>query len=151
MAFLGIDPGKGGAIAMVDSDGFTMDWIGFCETPHDVCKFVKLYAPAVDFAILEKVWARPGNGASSSFKFGELYGFAFGLLTYAGIRFELHSPQKWQKKLGLIRSKMSNAEKKKVNKAAAQQLFLDSPKIIHKNADAFLIAEYARRIHLGVH
>ena len=150
MAYLGIDPGKSGAIAIVDSDGFTMDWIGFHETQHDVSKFVKLYGPMIDFAIVERVGARPGNGASSMFVFGTFYGFGLGLLVHEGIAFEIHTPSKWQKRLGLIRPKMSRAEKKKVNKEAAQRIFKDAPKIVHRNADAFLIAEYARRYRLGV-
>tara|TARA_R100000655_G_scaffold84070_1_gene123664 strand:+ start:57 stop:509 length:453 start_codon:yes stop_codon:yes gene_type:complete len=148
--YLGVDPGKSGAMALVDTAGFTHDWIGFHETPHDVAKWLKLFAPAIDFAVIEKVGARPGQGTASMFKFGEKYGFAIGLLVAINIKHEFHLPSRWQKKLGLIRPKMSNAEKKKVNKAAAQALFRDSPKIIHRNADAFLIAEYARRISLGV-
>jgi crossover junction endodeoxyribonuclease RuvC len=151
MAYLGIDPGKSGAIAMVDKHGMTMDWIGLHETQSDIWKFVKLYARAIDWAIVEKVGARPGNGLSSTWKFAQSYGAALAMLIAADIPHEQHSPVKWQRRMGLIRPKLTNAEKKKVNKAKAQEVFRNSINIIHRNADAFLIAEYARRIHLGVH
>ena len=150
MAYLGVDPGASGAAALVDSQGFTMDWVSFKETPADIWKFIKLYGPAVDLCVVERVGARPGNGASSMFKFGASYGQILGMLVAAEIRFVNHTPTKWQKRLGLIRPKLTRAEKKRVNKAKAQELFKGSPKIIHQNADAFLIAEYARRIDLGV-
>jgi len=150
MLFMGIDPGKSGAVAIVDEEGTAVGWIGLHETPHDVAAFMVECAPNITFGVLERVGARIGNSASSMFKFGTSYGFCIGALTFANIRFEIHTPSQWQKKLSLLRPKLTNAEKKRVNKERAQQLFVSAHKIIHRNADAFLIAEYARRLHLGV-
>ena len=149
MAYLGIDPGKSGALALIGRDGLTLDWIGLNETEHDVAKFIELYRPMIDLAVLERVGARPGNGAASMFKFGQSYGFCIGLLTAAKIRYQIHTPTKWQRALGLVRPKLSRTEKKKINKSMAQRLFMGSPKITNRNADAFLLAEYARRIEHG--
>ena len=79
-------------------------------------------------------------GVVSAFTFGRSYGFLRGLLAANGIKREDVTPQKWQAELG-CRSKGD----KNVTKAKAQELW-PNEKITHANADAMLIAEYARRM-----
>ena len=132
-------------MALVDGDGKLVDVIKLKETQRDVWSWLephrrKLYDWQIDFAVLEKVHAMPRQGVVSSFKFGESFGFCQGMLVAAGVRFELHTPQKWQKHMGC----MSRGDKN-VTKAKAQQLF-PGTKITHAIADALLLADYARRI-----
>ena len=91
------------------------------------------------FAMLENVHSMPKQGVSSSFKFGQHFGFLRGILTAQGIPFELVTPQKWQKAMGCLTKGDKN-----ISKAAAQRLF-PRIKMTHAFADSILIAEYARR------
>jgi len=140
--YLGIDPGKSGAIAVIDHEGRGAMSIKLSETPRDVWEWLVVHGDA-DYGAIERVGSRPGQGVSSTFKFGESFGFCQGVLVASGVRHEFVSPSKWQGALG-CRSKGD----KNVTKARAQQLFPDV-KVTHANADALLLAEYARRIREG--
>lgn len=138
--YLGIDPGKSGAMAIVGPTGELVSLIRLKETHHDVWEWLDSHRDGVAFAVLEKVHSMPKQGVASSFKFGVSYGFCQGMLVAAGIRFDLVTPQKWQKTLGC----MSRGDKN-VTKARAQELF-PGERVIHATADALLLAEYVRRI-----
>lgn len=144
MIYIGVDPGKSGAVAIEDEDGY----LAVCrcdETEHDVAVFLRSWVgnrgPA--FAMIERVHSMPKQGVASSFKFGQSYGFLRGCLIALGIPFEEVMPQKWQKAMGCL----SHGDKN-VTKARAQQLF-PGEKITHATADALLIAEYCRRVRMG--
>ena len=141
MTYIGIDPGKSGAIAMLrggECGSYNLD-----NTEADVAAYLE---PGVGpyFALLERAAARPGQGVSSMFKFGQSYGFLRGLLIAHRIPFEEVTPQKWQSAMGCL-----SKGDKNVTKARAQQLF-PQLKITHANADALLIAEYCRRVRTGM-
>jgi hypothetical protein len=140
MNYLGIDPGKSGALGLVDDDGQHVDHIKLSETPRDVWLWLAERQLDICFGVLEKVHAMPRQGVSSTFKFGTSFGFCLGLLVAAGVRHELATPARWQKTMGC-----RTGGDKNVSKAAAQRLF-PSIKITHANADALLLADYARRI-----
>jgi len=72
------------------------------------------------------------------------FGFCQGMLVAARIRFELARPQKWQTALDC-----RTGGDKNISKARAQALF-PGVKVIHANADALLLAEFARRTDLGL-
>lgn len=153
-AFVGVDPGKNGGIAVVTEDGLLltagkmpetdkdlldmfvdgpMHWIG--STPSDVR------------AVIERVHASPQMGVTSAFTFGRGYGALRMALLAAKIPFDDVTPQAWQRELrcstgGVIGRRGAD---KNVTKARAQELF-PSERITHAIADAVLIAEYARRL-----
>jgi crossover junction endodeoxyribonuclease RuvC len=142
--YLGIDPGKSGAIAAIR---FTESGPATCrlsETPADVCQFI-LDVSTMDqcFAIVEKVHAMPKQGVSSSFRFGQSFGWLQGVLDAYKIPYEFAPPQKWQRAMGCL-----TGGDKNVSKAAAQRLWPHA-KITHAIADAMLIAEYCRRVKCG--
>ena len=60
--------------------------------------FIFKYKEKIDFAVLEKVWARQGEGVSSSFTFGKGYGLLLGILSAYRIKFILTTPKTWQGK-----------------------------------------------------
>lgn len=151
--FIGIDPGVGGGIAViedfVDADlqhRTSITCLKFKDaTEADISNFVLSAVTTSDspkFALIEKVSSSPQMGVVSAFTFGRSYGFLRGLLVAHGIPFEEVRPQVWQKALGCLSSGNKN-----VTKSKAQQLF-PKEKITHANADALLIAEYVRRHHV---
>ena len=150
MAYFGVDPGKSGAIALIDKDGFTMNYVRLNETTGDISGFIKDYAKIVDYCIVEKVASRPMQGVRSVFTFGESFGLVQGLLMAHNVKFELHTPPVWMKKMGLITRGIKGVEKKRIHKQRAQELFMNSKNITLTTADAFLLAEYARRLDRGM-
>jgi crossover junction endodeoxyribonuclease RuvC len=138
--YIGIDPGKSGSMAAMWPDG---------EPATQVCRFDWTYAEQADWlqqfdltsqvvAVIEKVASSPQMGVVSAFSFGKSQGFLLGLLTAYEIPYHEVTPQKWQKAMGC----MSKGDKN-VTKHAAQKRW-PKLKITHRDADARLLAEYAR-------
>ena len=84
------------------------------------------------------------QGSTSTFTFARGYGVLIGCLATIGIPFEDVAPQTWQKLLNC-----RTDSKKNISKKRAQQLF-PQLRITHKTADCLLIAEYGRRIRMGL-
>lgn len=140
MIFIGVDPGGSGAIAVIH-DG-VVEFIKNDSTERDLYEWLCDYGLADGYgshAVIERVHSMPKQGVSSSFKFGQSYGFLRGLLIASRIPFAEVSPVKWQTAMAC-----RTGGDKNVSKARAQQLF-PNVKITHANADAILLAEYARR------
>lgn len=137
---IGIDPGKNGGIAFIDTekaderDG--VESYKMPETEKDLWTLLNGYDLNRCIAFIEKVHSSPQMGVTSAFTFGRGYGTLLGLLTASYVPFEEISPQKWQKALGCMTKGDKNVSKRK-----AQQLF-PWLKITHANADALLIAKY---------
>ena len=144
--YLGIDPGKSGAICSVDGFGFPDVVVRADATNRDIWK--ALSDLTVDHsckAVIELVNAMPNQGVASTFKFGESYGTLVGLLTAAEVPFERVRPAVWCKEFGLKRKPgESVSDWKNRHKQLAQELF-PGVSITHATADALLIAEYCRR------
>lgn len=135
---LGVDPGKSGALALVDSLG-AIDVFKLDNTERDIWDCLKEWREKIDCAYIERVSAMPRQGVSSTFKFGTSYGFLRGILIASEIPFEAVTPAKWQRTLGCLTKGDKN-----VTKSKAQELF-PNIKITHAVADALLIAEYGVR------
>ena len=143
MIVLGIDPGASGAIVALsmDVEQRTVTMFKLSQTEADIAVWLEgLCDQVMPHAFIERVHSMPKQGVSSSFKFGQSYGFLRGLLCGFAIPFEEVSPQKWQREMGCL-----TGGKKNVSKQKAQQLF-PREKITHATADALLIAEYGRRV-----
>jgi len=138
--YIGIDPGKSGAIAYLRPD-MPPEYIKNSETLYDIAEFLSSIE-GDKMAMIEKVNAMPGQGVTSTFTFGESYGQLTGLLVALRIPFEVCRPAVWQKAM-----QCRSGGNKNITKAKAQSLFPDT-KIIHANADAILLAEYCRRMKL---
>lgn len=142
-AAVGIDPGKGGGIALVYADG-TAEAYKMPETERDLLdlaselrmRFSAENVPPV--ACIEVVHAMPGQGVTSMFTFGQGYGSVRMAFLSAGFALHEVTPQKWQKDLGCRTRGDKNISKRK-----AQQLF-PSIRITHNIADALLIAWHCR-------
>lgn len=142
MYFIGIDPGKDGAMAFINEKG-EGDIIPFSEAAYTaLCYQLKGKCKAV----LEKAGARPGQGTRSMFSFGENYGFIRGILEANNIPYQIVHPLKWKKEYGITSDKQTSIR-------AAKHLFPEmdlrksdrSTKDHDGMAEALLMAEYARR------
>lgn len=144
MIYIGIDPGKDGALAFIEPDP-----VGISVYPFDEGIYAELLQSAGVFSCrccLERVGAMPGQGVTSMFKFGENFGFIQGILTAYSIPYELVTPQKWKKEFQITGDKNSSI-------AVCRRLFPDVS--LRKSdrcrkdhdgmAEALLMAEYARR------
>jgi len=161
---LAIDPGAGGAICCLFKTA--TDIYPMPDTERDLWDLIRSYREAVRIALIEKVHAMPKQGVSSTFAFGQNYGFLRACLIAAEIPFREITPRKWMdkyvpvivKKKPSVPVKDMNAAQTKVwksylaklkkehknnLKAAAQQLF-PKLKVTLKTADALLLAHYAR-------
>lgn len=149
--YLGIDPGRDGGIATVNQSGDCVSLIRMPETEQDILWAIP-FGDEVDMCVIEKVHSFPGQGVSSTFKFGMGYGGLRMALVAMAVKFEEVSPQSWQKALGVItRDKKTESKRDHKNKllAKAQCLFPNTG-ITLATADAILIAEFCRRKHLGI-
>lgn len=152
--FIGIDPGKSGAIALIGPGGIEiLDCPVFKAggkahtSPAAMAAVLSQLEAAQCFAALERVASRPGQGVVSVFSFGENFGAWQGILAALKIPHELPRPQEWQKAL-----MAGTAKDKDAAIAAAARLFPEQQFRIGKNhnrADALLLAEFARRSHQG--
>lgn len=145
--FIGIDPGKSGAMAIVSTD--TQPFVRvvpFDEQSYaEVLRFHHEY-DTIGGCVVERVNAMPGQGVTSMFSFGQNYGFIQGLLTAFNVPFELVMPRVWKKEFGVTSDKNTSI-------AVARRLFPDTPlkrterckKEDNNIAEALLLAVVARR------
>lgn len=140
MLYIGIDPGKDGAMSIIgDNDIKTYHWLeGYDQvlsliTDKSIC-------------YIERVHSQPNNGVKAAFTFGENYGYIQGLLTAYKIPYQTIPPQTWKKEFSITSDKSSSIE-------CAKRLFptvdlrrTDKCTKPHDGiAESLLIAEYCRR------
>ena len=91
--------------------------------------------------VIEAVHSMPGQGVSSSFKFGMAYGAAISIMERINCPWDLVTPQKWKKEMGLTADKNESLD-------MARQLWPTAPlarKMDNGRAEALLMAEWLRR------
>lgn len=149
MTFIGIDPGKKGALAMIirTEAGEEIVTASFDKETYLSTLFRVDEKDAV--CCLEHVSAMPGQGVTSMFSFGEGFGWLQGVLDTCGIPYELVKPQKWKKAFSITADKNSSIQ---VCKRLFPQVSLKRTEKCKTDddgiAEALLMAEYARR-YLG--
>ena len=148
MLIIGIDPGHSGAVAWQNKGEHHA--VPFKDMGDG--EMLELFEGlgSHTFAYLENVHSMPGQGVSSTFKFGVHFGKLKMALTAAGIGYETVAPSKWQKKMSCL-----SGGDKKITREKAGELFprvnisgrgIKAP--THAVADALLIAEYGRRVYV---
>ena len=150
MVYIGIDPGKSGAMAIIHQTVNAPPTIELY--PFDEEKYRERLAyyggkcRSVKGCVLERVGAMPGQGVTSMFSFGTNYGFIRGLLAAFDVPHELVLPRAWKREFGVTADKNTAVE-------VAQRLF-PSTSFLRTDrckkpddgfAEALLMAEYARR------
>lgn len=145
MIYIGIDPGENGALVFVYHH----------EPPryypfhggYDSVMLRRLRNLDTYRILVESVHAMPSQGVTSMFSFGKQFGMILGVLEAYRLEYEMTTPQKWQRYMGIkkIPGETKTAKKNR-HKAMAQELFPEI-KVTHAIADALLIAECCRRMH----
>ena len=141
--YIGIDPGKSGALALLTEDG-QCTVVPFQESAYTA--ILKAASGPSSVCCLEKVSAMPGQGVVSMFNFGHNLGYIEGLLQAFDIPYQLVPPQTWKKEFCVTSDKNTSIE-------VCRKLFphvcllptARSRKPSDGMAEAILIAEYARR------
>lgn len=147
---LGVDPGLGGAIALIRDGEYAEVWdmptmgrgTGNKQqiNPAAVAALLRGCPPCT--AYVELVGAMPGQGVSSMFNFGKAAGAVLGALAALGFPVIEVTPQKWKREFTLI------GKEKDMARTVAQQLMPTAPLSLKKHggrADALLLALYGYR------
>lgn len=121
LSICGIDPGIGGAIALVNGSGVVCHDMPVVEIrgrrhvcPAGVRKLLAELRP--DIVVLEHVQGVQGAGATSAFSFGRSFGLVEGVIAGLQLRLVLVRPQTWTAALRVSRDKGSH-------RAAASRLW----------------------------
>lgn len=161
MNYLGIDPGKNGALFLIKENGqiesFVFPKIGLDIDLHQLWRIFDSIPPNT-YAALEAVHSIHGTSAKSNFEFGGTFFMLQAFLVAKGVPFKLVRPKEWQKLMHLgitpIKKPGSNSND---TKAMSLQAFKNhfpnfqataSPKAtkFHEGmVDAGLIAWYGRK------
>lgn len=146
-SIVGIDVGLTGALALYRAGA----WV-FIDMPvvgagkhHELngpalCAWLREQRP--DHAFVEFAAARPGQGVSSMFKFGVVYGGIKMALAACGVPYTVVTPARWKLAVGV-----PTGADKEAGRQRALQLFPEEAanlarKKDHARADALLIAYY---------
>lgn len=156
MIYVGIDPGKAGALAMLDQYGqlvqaLVVPTIGKDYDLNGMVAPLLYRAGEIRAAALEHVGAMPGQGVTSMFSFGRGLGLWEGALAALEIPYELVKPGRWMSIVGGLPK--DKAERKARLVRAAGSRWPTAPLARKKDwgiADALWIAEWARRQDLAL-
>jgi crossover junction endodeoxyribonuclease RuvC len=148
MRVCGVDPGLSGAIAFIRPDAaYGRNRLAVFDAPliggeFDGVAFAQLLNERLpDMVAIEHAFSRPGQGVSSTFKFGKTFGQMLGVIQALGLRYELVSPSVWKKHF-----KITPSAPKDASRLVCRRLYPDADiplKCHHGRADAILIAHYA--------
>lgn len=123
MVIMGIDPGLKGGVAFYDGDSIEAFYTPVVEEVfvkkgkkqkrnlmdlNELREMILAHEP--DRAVLEKVTARPGQGVTSMFRFGQGFGEYRGLFSGMGVEWIEVTPQTWKKTYDLGSDKNPSLE-----------------------------------------
>lgn len=145
MTYIGIDPGKDGALAVLCEGGLGSVVPFYPDAYKSLLGAVN--GPAL--AVLEHVGAMPGQGVTSMFSFGENFGYLKGLLEAFEIPYELVRPQRWKKEFGISGKNQSVEVCKRLFPGVSLRRTERCKKDHDGMAEALLMAEFARRHYAG--
>lgn len=154
--FVGIDPGKNGAIATVKCGMWDCVNVPLIGKDYDMFSMLGLLRPLIRVAeevndevvvILERAQAMPGQGVCSMFEFGRGYGLWQMALAALSLKTTTVHPRVWTKVMLLG----AHGEGKERNINTAKNLFPGwmpkSKAQAIQQCDALLLAEYGRRLY----
>lgn len=154
MIVLGIDPGLGGGLALLEDIERSVVLLDLADMPivergkgrdvdgRELATLCREWKPGL--VVLEAVHAMPKQGVSSTFSFGRGVGIVVGVLSSLGIPFLEVGPQTWQKSV----LKGIPGEGKRRVLSWAWSIFPDAAlktgrgRIIDGRADALALAWY---------
>lgn len=146
--YVGIDPGKKGAMAIIGYSHETGETYMCKIIPYDQQEYIKALKQYNGATVcIEQVHSLPREGVKSVFSFGQTYGWLLGTLDAIGVSYQTVPPNKWKRDFSLI------GTEKRQSIDVCKRLF---PNVSLKRtercktdssdcADALLLCEYARR------
>jgi len=147
---IGIDPGFGGALAVIDrdviyvTDAPILDVSGRREM--DLAAMRALLVPlAGAHAFIERVHSMPGSSGRSMFSFGTGYGAWLGELAALQITTTRVEPARWKAAMMDGMGKEKDAARLRAMMLFPKHAHLFARKCDDGRAEALLIAEYGRR------
>jgi crossover junction endodeoxyribonuclease RuvC len=154
---LAIDPGITGAFALLD-EAVLVDDLPVHQTQHgrsakvrgelDLHGFRELLAQQpIKHVFIERVTARPGQGVTSMFRFGESSGALYGLVVGLGLPVTFATPKEWQRH-HRVGASPDAARQRAVQLYPALAPALSRKRDQHR-ADAVLLACYGRAVMNG--
>ncbi len=151
-AYLGIDPGLGGAIAMLRGDRHVVVWDmptvqrgGRGELDmRALADLLREPARGSIEAVVEHVHAMPRDSKVGAFSFGHSFGGARGVLAALSIPYTLAAPNVWKKALSVPAGK--DAARARASELLPGFACLWPLKKHDGRAEAALLALYARRV-----
>lgn len=145
MRIIGIDPGKSGAIAVIEDWRLTDVYSFNGKTEEEIANYIShIDYPSIFF--IEDVHSSPQQGVASAFTFGRGYGFLLGVLMGRNYSVKKVRPTEWQGALGCL----SGGDKKIPFELAKKIYMFDRIKgaFNRSSADAVLIAHYGYKFML---
>ena len=155
-AYVGIDPGLRGAIAVLGKKSivevFDMPTSSYKRRKIvDVQELKNIFSGILErhgncFCALERQWARTMQGVSSTFSIGHQLGIIEGLLCGLGLEYELIVPYVWQSYYGIWGKSLKRREIKNLSYDVSSRIFptvqlkTDRNRILDGRCDALLMA-----------
>jgi hypothetical protein len=150
MHWIGIDPGLSGGFGVLDDEG---NLVAAGDLPvagtdaqrridgANLAAILRLYSPAR--CAIEQVSAMPGQGVSSTFRFGQATGTVAGVVAALGIPVEWVAPSRWKRSFGLSADKEPSRLRAIETWPASAHLF--ARKKDHGRAEGALLALWLRK------
>lgn len=150
MLIAGVDPGKRGAVAIVDEHGYFVTGEVLELIPR-LDTWLQVHRGLGGLHVfIEKAQAFRGQGISSAFNYAREYGFLLGLLTAGGFPVTQVPPATWTKVMHAGTATAATAKERSAQ--AAQRLFPEANFFVGKSkkphdglVDAALIGAYGSR------
>lgn len=146
MNYLGIDPGKSGAFALLDRQGKT---IALHDMPPDLVQTVALVELLLEHgamrAALEQPFVGDKMGKPSILSFGQCVGDLRGVLAAFKIPFTMVKPQVWQKPFGVTGKSRGADSIGQCLKLYPTAPLIEGSKRFDGRSDALLIARWLWR------
>lgn len=148
MKIVGVDPGKRGALALLDTESGATKFADMPLVSYGtkqlvsglgIAQVIEDWQP--DAGAIERVGARPGQGSVSMFNFGASYWGAKSVIECFCPSLMLVTPQTWKRRLGLI------GKDKEAARELAIKLYPEAASMLRRKkdegrAEALLIASY---------
>ena len=144
--YIGIDPGKGGGIAVIDEKGEMMAYKcpGSSEEMALLFQILMVNTHSSEIRLLmERVWARPTNAVRAAFSYGVNYGQWLGIAASHEVQMNTAIPVDWIKWVGCPKALKKDVRKRWLKKKAGE-LYPDINKLTLATSDAILITHYAK-------
>lgn len=149
LGFIGIDPGKTGAIAFLhptEQKVFDMPYVGGEPDVGVIRNWLTDFKMGRTVTVvIESQQSMPGQGVSSTFTLGKGYGMVLATVMLAGVRVIVVRPTQWKKEMGI-----PPKSDKDYSRLLAMRTFPDLQKDLQRKkddgrADALLIAGWGRK------